>query len=160
MHKLLGNYPSIYLQIDNILFEYYTQKRNLLVNDICGLTGLKIIEAVCNGETNPEKLATLRNGNCKKSEIEMTKALQSNLRKDYLFALKQEYKMYQYLQAQIIESDLEIAKLLEEQINNDDNKKQHYTDPKVHKRINKNTPKNIDLNLIGYQYFEVVDLLK
>jgi hypothetical protein len=32
--------------------------------------------------------------------------------------------------------------------------------PKTHKRINKNAPKNIDLNLIGYQYFEGVDLLK
>lgn len=30
----------------------------------------------------------------------------------------------------------------------------------MHKKINKNTPKNIDLNLIGYQYFEGVDLLE
>lgn len=30
---------------------------------------------------------------------------------------------------------------------------------KVHKRINKNTPKNIDINLLSYQYFEGVDLL-
>ena len=29
---------------------------------------------------------------------------------------------------------------------------------KAHKRINKNTPKNIDLNLISYQYFDGVDL--
>jgi transposase len=133
---------------------------DVIVKDICGLTGLKMIEAICNGETNPEKLAELRNGNCKKTEEEMAKALQSNGRKDFLFALKQEYKMYQNLQLQIKECDVEIEKLLQEQIDNDPNKKQHYTDPKVHKRINKNTPKNIDLNLIGYQYFEGVDLLK
>lgn len=133
---------------------------DVIVKDICGLTGLKMIEAICNGETNAEKIAELRNGNCKKSEQEMAKALQTNGRKDFLFGLKQEYKMYKNLQSQIKECDLEIQKILQEQIDNDHNKKQHYTDPKVHKRVNKNTPKNIDLNLIGYQYFEGVDLLK
>jgi transposase len=133
---------------------------DVIVNDICGLTGLKIIEAICEGETNSEKLAELRNGNCRKSQEEMAKALQSNGRKDYLFGLKQEYKMYQNLQVQIKECDAEIEKLLHQQINENQDKKQHFTDPKPHKRINKNTPKNIDLNLIGYQYFEGVDLLK
>ena len=133
---------------------------DVIVKDICGLTGLKMIEAICNGETDPVKLSELRNGNCKKTEQEMAKALQTNGRKDYLFALKQEYKMYQNIQSQIKECDVEIQKLLQEQIDNDHNKKQHYTDPKVHKRVNKNTPKNIDLNLMGYQYFEGVDLLK
>lgn len=133
---------------------------DVIVKDICGLTGLKMIEAICNGETDAQKLASLRNGNCKKSEAEMQKALQSNGRKDYLFALKQEYQMYQNLQNQIKDCDIEMKNLLQDQIDNNNNKKQHYTDPKVHKRINKNTPKNIDLNLIGYQYFEGVDLLK
>lgn len=132
---------------------------DVIVKDICGLTGLKMIEAICNGETCAEKLAELRNGNCKKSEEEMAKALQSNGRKDFLFGLNQEFKMYKNLQGQIKECDNEIEKLLQEQIDNNQNKKQHYTDPKTHKRINKNTPKNIDLNLIGYQYFEGVDLL-
>ncbi|WP_281635798.1 IS110 family transposase [Flavobacterium marginilacus] len=133
---------------------------DIIVKDICGLTGLKMIEAICNGETDSQKLASLRNGNCKKSEAEMQKALQSNGRKDYLFALKQEYQMYQNLQNQIKDCDIEIKKLLQDQIDSSNNKKQHYADPKVHKRVNKNTPKNIDLNLIGYQYFEGVDLLK
>ncbi|WP_223255576.1 transposase [Flavobacterium sp. LM4] len=126
---------------------------DIIVKDICGLTGLKMIEAICNGETDAQKLASLRNGNCKKSEAEMQKALQSNGRKDYLFALKQEYQMYQNLQNQIKDCDIEIKKLLQDQIDSNNNKKQHYTDPKIHKRVNKNTPKNIDLNLMGYQYF-------
>ncbi len=29
---------------------------------------------------------------------------------------------------------------------------------KTHKRINKNIPKNIDLNLMAYQYFDSIDL--
>jgi transposase len=54
---------------------------------------------------------------------------------------------------------VEIEKLLKEQINNDDEKKQHYIDKKVYKKINKNTPKNLDINLLSYQYFGGVDLL-
>lgn len=51
---------------------------DVVVNDVTGLTGLSIIAAICKGETNPEKLASLRNGNCKKSEEEIAKALQYN----------------------------------------------------------------------------------
>lgn len=49
--------------------------------------------------------------------------------------------------------------MLNQQISKDENKKQDHIDKKVHKRINKNTPKNIDINLLSYQYFEGVDLL-
>src|SRR5690606_905273 len=44
-------------------------------------------------------------------------------------------------------------------IDSDDDKRQHYIDPKPHKRVNKNTPKDIDLNLKSYQMFEGIDLL-
>lgn len=132
---------------------------DIVVKDITGLTGLNIIASICQGETNPEKLASLRNGNCKKSEEEIAKALQTNGRKDYLFALGHEYKMYQQVQSSIKECDIEIEKMLNEQINGNDDKRQHLIEKKVHKRINKNTPKNIDINLLSYQYFEGVDLL-
>jgi len=132
---------------------------DVVVNDICGLTGLAIIEAICKGESDSQKLATLRNANCKKSEEEIAKALQSNGRKDYLFALKQELEMYHHLQTKIKLCDIEIENMLNEQVNKDDNKRQHHIGKKRHKKVNKNTPKNIDLNLLSYQLFEGVDLL-
>jgi transposase len=132
---------------------------DVVVNDICGLTGLDIIEAICKGESNPEKLAALRHGNCRKSEEEIARALQSNGREDYLFALQQELDMYKHLQLKIEACDKEIEKMLNKQINDNDDKRQHYIDKKVHKRITKNTPKNIDINLLGYQLLEGVDLL-
>ena len=49
--------------------------------------------------------------------------------------------------------------MLEEIINSDDNKREHHIEAKPHKRINKNTPKDIDLNLKSYQMFEGTDLL-
>jgi transposase len=132
---------------------------DVVVRDICGLTGLAIIRAICEGETNPEKLASLRHSNCRKTEAEIAMALQSNGRKDYLFALQQELDMYDHLQKKISECDVKINQMLNEIIENDENKKQHHIDPKPYKRINKNTPNDIDLNLKAYQMFEGTDLL-
>jgi transposase len=132
---------------------------DVVVNDICGLTGLLIIRAICQGETDPQKLASLRHGNCRKSADEIALALQSNGRKDYLFALKQELENYDHIQNKIAECDRMIDEKLNEIINNDENKKQHHIETKPHKRINKNTPKDIDLNLKSYQMFEGTDLL-
>lgn len=132
---------------------------DVVVNDICGLTGMAIIKAICNGEKNPERLADLRHHNCKKSKEEIAKALHSNGRQDYIFALKQELEMYEMFQAKIEQCDIEIEKMLNETIDNDENKKQHYIEKKSYKKVNKNTPKNIDLNLMAYQHFEGVDLM-
>ena len=132
---------------------------DVVVNDICGLTGLSIIRQICTGETDSTKLASLRHGNCHKSEAEIALALQSNGRKDYLFALGQELETYDHLQKKIAQCDVMIAQMLDEVINEDDNKKQHHIEAKSYKKINKNTPKNIDLNLKSYQMFEGTDLL-
>lgn len=132
---------------------------DVVVNDICGQTGMAIMEAICAGETHPEKLAALRHFNCRKPQDEIARALQSNGRKDYLFALQQELDMYKTLQYKIDACDAEIKKFLENSINDNDDKRQHTIEKKTHKRVNKNDPKNIDLNLAGYQYFEGVDLL-
>lgn len=132
---------------------------DVIVSDICGLTGLSVIRAVCQGETDPEKLVSFRHGNCKKSSAEMAEALRSNGRKDYLFALRQDLDMYEYLQGKIAECDAEIKRMLDEIIDADDNKKQHTIEPEPHKKNNKNSPSGIDLNLASYQMFGGVDLL-
>jgi len=131
---------------------------DVVVKDIVGLTGLKIIQEICNGEVDGQILAKLRHGNCKKSEEEIAQALQSNNRQDFLFALKQELEQYLYIQKLITECDIEIKSLLDKYINQEHTKKSLYIEPKIHKRINKNTPKNIDLNLIAYQYYNGIDL--
>ena len=132
---------------------------DVVVNDINGLTGSQIIAAFIAGQTNGAELAKLRNHNCKKSETEIAKALQYNGRKDYYFALKQEHKTHQHLQQQIVETDAEIKKLLEDIIDKDDNKKQHVATAKPHKRKNKNSITNTNINQIAYQYFEGIDLM-
>ncbi|WP_237390712.1 IS110 family RNA-guided transposase [Fulvivirga sediminis] len=132
---------------------------DIVVKDICGLTGLAIIRSICAGESEASLLASLRHGNCRRSEKEIAKALQSNGRKDYLFALQQELETYDHLQSKIIACDAEISKKLDEIINSDEDKREHYIASKPYKRVNKNTPKDIDLNLKSYQMFEGTDLL-
>jgi transposase len=132
---------------------------DVVVNDIVGLTGTKIITEFISGETSGKRLAKNRHYNCRKPEQEIAKALQYNGRNDYLFALKQEWETYLHIQNQIEVVDLEIKKLLENIIDKDDNKKQHVADIKQHKRKNKNTIKGADINKLSYQYFEGIDLM-
>ena len=132
---------------------------DVVVKDITGLTGLAIIEAICSGETNAEALAAHRHGNCRKSEEEIAKALQSNGREDFLFALQQEYELYQVLQKKIAKCDIAIEKMLKTEIKKDPARKSLIAQTKVHKRINKNAPKNMDMNQVAYQYFNGIDLL-
>ena len=81
---------------------------DVVVKDICGHTGLKIIEDICNGNLDPESLAGHRHYNCRKSKEEIAKALHGNNRKDYLFGLKQEYESYNFFQKKIKDCDREI----------------------------------------------------
>jgi len=132
---------------------------DVVVKDVVGLTGSKIITEFIAGEWSGKKLAQHRHYNCRKSEEEIAKALQYNGRNDYLFALKQEWDTYLHLQKQIQDVDAEIKKLLEDIIDKDDNKKQHVATKKTHKRKNKNTIEGTDMNQIAYQYFEGIDLM-
>lgn len=133
---------------------------DIVVNDVCGLTGLKIIEDICKGNLNPEQLAEHRHYNCRKSKEEITKALKGNNREDYLFGLKQEYDSYLFYQKKIEDCDKHITRFLKEQINTNPQKRSLKTDEKLHKKVNKNAITKLDLNQVSFQYFGGVDLMK
>ncbi|WP_207428319.1 transposase [Pedobacter sp. SYSU D00535] len=78
---------------------------DIVVRDVTGLTGLKIIEKICKGVTDPKELARHRHYNCRKSEEEIAKALVSNQREDYLFGLQQEYERHVFYLSQIQKCD-------------------------------------------------------
>jgi len=132
---------------------------DVVVKDIVGLTGTKIITAFIAGEKSGKVLAQNRHYNCRKSEEEISKALQYNGREDYYFALKQEWETYLHIQKQIDQVDVQIKRHLEKVIDTDDDKKQHIASNKPYKRKNKNTIRNTDMNQLSYQYFEGVDLM-
>ncbi|WKN31375.1 transposase [Porifericola rhodea] len=133
---------------------------DVVVKDICGLTGLTIIKGICNGNLDPESLSEHRHYNCRKSKEEIALALKGNNRKDYLFGLKQEYESYLFFQKKIDQCDRQISRFIKQQINTDVKKKPLVAEKKPHKRVNKNAVKHLDLNQAAYQYFEGVDLMK
>ena len=90
---------------------------DVVVKDICGLTGMAIIDDICKGNLDPVKLAQHRHYNCRKSEEEIARALKGNNRKDYLFGLKQEYESYLFFQDKIKACDKQIDRFLKSQIN-------------------------------------------
>ena len=61
---------------------------DIVLNDIMGLSGRTIIEAILQGERNAVQLASLANYRVKKSKEEIAKALEGNWREDLLFELE------------------------------------------------------------------------
>lgn len=133
---------------------------DVVVRDITGLTGMKIIKAIAKGENDPRVLAAFRHYNCRKSEEEIAKALVGNGREDYLNCLKQEVQIYDFYQDQIAIVDQTISMEITNYINSMNDVVDDLPPEKKHKRLNKNSLKTLDLNIASYQFFGGVDLLE
>jgi len=132
---------------------------DVVVKDVCGLTGLAIIEDICKGNLDPESLSEHRHYNCRKSKEEIAKALHGNNREDFLFGLKQEYQSYQFIQKQIETCDKEIDKFIKKELKKSPERKKLKTTDKPYKRQNKNAISIKNFNQIAFQYFGGVDLM-
>jgi len=62
---------------------------NRVLNDITGVSGLKILDAILAGERDPLTLARLCHGGVKNSEDTIAKSLEGDYRPEHLFALRQ-----------------------------------------------------------------------
>ncbi len=78
------------------------------VSSIIGVTGMSIIDAILNGERDPNKLAQLRHPQCHHSREQIALALDGTWRSEHLFELRQAYELYQFHQRQITECDQQI----------------------------------------------------
>ena len=84
---------------------------HLVVADIAGATGMRILRAISRGQREPHTLAKLRDVNCKKSEEEIAKALEGTWDEAHLFELKQLLKAWDFYQGQLQTCDRQYAKL-------------------------------------------------
>ena len=82
----------------------------LVLSDITGESGQKILRAILAGERDPLKLAQLRHPGCKSSEDEIVKALTGNWQPQHLFALKQSLELFDFYTRQIADCDAELAR--------------------------------------------------
>jgi transposase len=83
-----------------------------VINDITGLTGLAIVDAILAGERDPAVLAKLRDPRIKASEETVLKSLEGTWRAEHILALKQRLSLYRNHLDLISECDKEIEKLL------------------------------------------------
>jgi transposase len=86
---------------------------DVVLNDIMGVSGKKIIEAILNGERNGKILSQLADSRVRKSKTEIADALQGQWNDELLYELKSCYQLYKTLQKSIADCDLEIEKILE-----------------------------------------------
>lgn len=94
-------------------FELMNIKLHNVISDIKGASGIRIIEAILQGERHPKKLLKLCDNQITKHKSDnVVSSLIGNYQDEYLFLLKQSYRAYKFYQNQIMECDKKIEKLL------------------------------------------------
>lgn len=84
----------------------------LVVSDITGVTGMKIIRAIIAGERCPEVLAQYRDARCKASQEDICAALTGHYQAEHVFELTQAVALYDFYQTQIAQCDEQIERAL------------------------------------------------
>jgi transposase len=86
-----------------------------VLSDITGLSGMRIIEAILQGERDPQKLAAMADRRVRSSRETIAKALQGDYRSEHLFVLKSAFELHAMYEKQIHVCDeqviAEMAKL-------------------------------------------------
>jgi len=100
------------LHIQNALDQMNLQIHCVL-NDITGLSGLRILDAILEGKRDPVALARLCHARVKSSRDTVAKALEGDYRDEHLFALKQSLESFRYYQRLIGEVNKEIESRLQ-----------------------------------------------
>jgi transposase len=80
----------------------------LVVSDITGVTGLRILRDIVAGRTDPQALAQHRDYRCHASEAEIVAALTGNYRPEHVFVLRQNLEAFDYVQQQLAACDIAI----------------------------------------------------
>jgi transposase len=87
-------------------------KLHLVISDITGVSGMRIIDAILDGKRDPQQLASMREPSCKNSVETIAKALMGNYRDEHVFALRQAVELYRVYRSKIVECNNKIAQAL------------------------------------------------
>jgi transposase len=85
-----------------------------VLNDLTGVTGMRIVRAIMSGERDGNKLAELRDPRCKQPKKRIAAALQGSYRHEHLFVLEQVLAAYDTHQELLKQCDARIANKLAE----------------------------------------------
>jgi len=83
-----------------------------VISDISGVTGMKILRAIVDGERDPQRLASLSDPRIKASRETVARSLDGNWRQEHLHALKLELELYDFFETQIADCNEAINQAL------------------------------------------------
>jgi len=106
--RMLIEHAAEHIQHMQKALDLMNVKLHLVISDIVGVTGMRIIRAIISGKTKPAELAALRDRGCAASEQTFIDALQGNYRAEHLFALQQALALFEFYQTLIGECDARI----------------------------------------------------
>lgn len=110
----LIEYAASHIQhIHKALSLMNVQLKNV-IRDLTGMTAMKIIRSIVEGERDPAILAQYRDYRCRSSEEEIRESLIGNYQEDHMFCLKQALDLYDHYSLKINECDQEIEKIMAE----------------------------------------------
>jgi len=84
-------------------------KLHHVIDDLTGLTGQNIVQAILSGQRDPVQLAKLRDRRIQAAESTIAKALEGDWRKEHLFVLQKAWENWTGVQKQIQDCDKELS---------------------------------------------------
>lgn len=106
---------SVYVNKMQKAMELMNIKLTNVLSQIHGVSGIKVIETILQGERDPQKLLMLCDSRIIKNKAEQVKkALVGNYNETWLFLLEQNLKMWKLHQGHLLTIDKKIEDLLEE----------------------------------------------
>lgn len=109
---MLVDHAAQHIQHMQKALQQMNLRLDCVVSDITGVTGLRILDAILEGERDPLKLAQLRDPRCKNSKEVIARALEGNWREEHLFALRQALALFRTYHQQMAECDRRIEEYL------------------------------------------------
>jgi len=85
---------------------------HVVLSDITGVSGMKILRAIVDGQHDPVELAKLANAQVKSSRDEIAQALSGHYTAEHLFVLKQALELFDVFQSKIRDCDEQLATYL------------------------------------------------
>ena len=110
--NLVSEASSVIQRMQKVLTEMNVQLSYVL-SDVSGMSGMKIIGAILEGQRDPWKLAALVEPEVKATPKDIAKSLEGNWREELLFVLRQHVELYRIYQDKITDCDLQLRKHLE-----------------------------------------------
>jgi len=110
--NLVAQAGSAIQRMQKVLTEMNIQLANVL-SDLSGVSGMKIIGAILEGERDPWQLAALARPEVKATPEDIAKSLEGNWREELLFILRQEVECYRFYQSKIVDCDLQLRQHLQ-----------------------------------------------